>query len=160
MKSCIVVNATALDASGALGILRQFVENIPSESEYQWLIFISDKVEVENKNANVKLEPISNVKSLPRRFWWDTVGLKRWLKLREIKPLAAISLQNTGFSVGADVPSYIYYHQPVPLMDFSWNIFKRERRQACKLSLSIGGFLPNFKLGCGFSYFVKLVLGK
>ena len=128
MKSCIVVNATALDASGALGILRQFVENIPSESGYRWLIFISDKVEVENKNANVKLEPISNVKSLPRRFWWDTVGLKRWLKLREIKPLAAISLQNTGFSVGADVLSYIYYHQPVPLMDFSWNIFKREHR--------------------------------
>ena len=128
MGTHIVVNATALDASGALGILRQFVDNIPITTQFRWLIFSSDKVDIVSENPQVDIVPISNVKSLVRRFWWDVMGLKRWLKNRRVTPIAAVSLQNTGFCVGADVPAFIYYHQSISLMHFSWSIFKREHR--------------------------------
>ena len=91
-KHTIVVNATALDASGALGILRQFVDNIPVATQYRWLIFISDKVDVVSNNPQVDIVPISNVKPLVRRFLWDAFGVKRWLSQRKIVPIATISL--------------------------------------------------------------------
>ena len=63
----IVVNATALDVSGALTILYQFVAAIP-QTDIKWIVFVSDKIEISAQQQNVRLEPISNVKSLPRRF--------------------------------------------------------------------------------------------
>ncbi|MBQ3582373.1 MAG: glycosyltransferase [Alistipes sp.] len=127
MKRYIIVNATALDASGALGILRQFVANIPDD-DLKWLIFISDKISIDCCNSNVILQPIANVKSMPRRFWWDLYGLQKWLKQQNIQPVASISLQNTGFNSGFNVPNFIYYHQSIPLMNFKWNPLKREHR--------------------------------
>lgn len=128
MAAYIIVNATALDASGALGILHQFVDNIPVATQYRWLIFSSDKVDVVSNNPKVDIVPISNVKSLVRRFLWDAFGVKKWLVQRGIVPVATISLQNTGFNCGAEVPNFIYYHQSIPLMHFSWNIINREHR--------------------------------
>ena len=127
MNTFFIVNATALDNSGGLSILRQFVANIPSNNR-KWLIFVSPLISINSENRNVRIEPIKGVKSLPKRLWWDTIGLKKWLKKNEIKPIASISLQNTGFNVGKTVPSYIYYHQSIPFSDFSWNPFKRKER--------------------------------
>jgi len=123
----IIVNATALDKSGALSILRQFVDNIPNDN-HRWLIFISDKITLSTNNKNVRLESISGVKSMPKRFWWDIIGLRKWLKDYNINPVAAISLQNTGFKVGKSVPSFIYYHQPLPFFNISWNPLKKTER--------------------------------
>lgn len=123
----IVVNATALDKSGALSILRQFIENIPADNR-KWLIFVSPIVEVKSTNPYVEIVRVENVKSLPRRLWWDAFGLKKWLKKNNIVPLAALSLQNTGFSVGRKVPTFIYYHQPVPFFNFKWNPLKKNER--------------------------------
>ena len=127
-NQAIIVNATALDFSGALGILRQFIDNIPQEKEYQWLIFISDKVSLTSNHPNIILKPIGNVKSLIYRFLWDTIGVKRWLKNNGIIPIATISLQNTGFNCGFDVPNFIYYHQSIPLINFRWSIMNKEHR--------------------------------
>lgn len=123
----IVVNATALDRSGALNILRQFIERIPTDAR-KWLIFISSSVNLESDNPNVRIEPIQGVKALHKRMYWDIWGLKRWLKKNRIEAIAAVSLQNIGFNVGKSVPTYIYYHQPIPFYPYNWNPLKKEER--------------------------------
>lgn len=131
MNNYIVVNATALDGkggSGAVSILKQFIQNVPSD-ELNWLVFVSDKFNSISNNNNVKIEPISGVKPMLKRFWWDSMGLNRWLKKNNIKPIATISLQNTGFRVSQKgIPSFIYLHQPVPFFPYSWNPLKKNQR--------------------------------
>lgn len=122
----IIVNATALDRSGALSILRQFIDNIPSES--QWLIFTPDNVELSTNKKNVRLEQISGVKPMLRRLYWDVFGLNKWLIKNNIIPLAAISLQNTGFRVEGKIPQFIYYHQPLPFYSNKWNPLNHNQR--------------------------------
>lgn len=122
----MIVNATALDRSGALGILCQFVENIP-EDNWQWLIFVSDKISLCALQPNVRIEPITGVKSMCKRLWWDAFGLNIWLKKNFIEPIACISLQNTGIRVSKkNIPHFIYYHQSIPFFKYSWNIMKVE----------------------------------
>lgn len=127
LNKYIIVNGTALDKSGALTILIQFIDNIPDE-KYNWLIFIPEKVCLSSKKNNVRLEPISGVKPMHKRLWWDAFGLKKWLRSHNIEPLASISLQNTGFSVGYRTPSFIYFHQPLPFYQNKWNPFKKQER--------------------------------
>lgn len=126
--SCIVVNATALDRSGALSILRQFIDNIP-ENNVDWLVFIPYNVDIDNKKRNVRLQHIKGVKSLFNRFLWDVYGLNKWLRRNGVVPIAIISLQNTGFRVSQKgIPHFIYYHQSLPFFSFTWNPFKRSER--------------------------------
>ena len=127
MESAIIVNATALDGSGALSILKQFVANIPLDNK-KWVVFISPNISLNSFNQNVRIVPVENVKSMIKRIWWDTFGVIRWLKKNKINPLAAVSLQNTGFRVGKKVPSYIYYHQSIPFYPYHWNPFKKQER--------------------------------
>ena len=124
---CLVVNATALDSSGALGILRQFLANIP-DTGHNWLIFVSDQIAVQSPLSSVRIVPIPRVKPMYKRFLWDAFGLNRWLKKNGIEPLAAISLQNTGFRISQKVPRYIYYHQPLPFYPYVWNPLKKKER--------------------------------
>lgn len=142
----IIVNATALDKSGGLSILKQFVDSIP-DNGYKWLIFIPENITIANPNTNIRLEKISGVKPLHKRLWWDAFGLKKWLKNNSITSLASISLQNTGFSVGKSVPSFIYYHQSIPFYPYNWNPFKKQDRPLW--------FYKNI-----YPFFVKLFLKK
>lgn len=127
MNKYIIVNATALDRSGALSILLQFVEHIPTDKT-KWLVFISSKVSITSQNPNVHIVTITGVKSFHKRLWWDTFGLKKWIRQHDIDVAAAISLQNTGFNVGKRVKNYIYYHQPLPFYPFRWNPLKVQER--------------------------------
>lgn len=127
MNKSIIVNATALDRSGALSILRQFIENIPNDNR-KWLIFVSPEISLKNTKRNVCIEPINNVKPMHKRLWWDAFGLKRWLRKNDVDPIAAISLQNTGFNVGKKVANFIYYHQPIPFYPFKWNPISKQER--------------------------------
>jgi len=124
----IVVNATALDRSGALSILKQFVENIPDDN-HKWLIFIPGNVSIQTIKNKVRLEPVFGVKPMHKRLWWDAFGLDKWLKRHGIEPIACISLQNTGFRVSKkNIPHFIYYHQPIPFYPYHWNPFKGQER--------------------------------
>lgn len=129
MNECdIIVNATAIDSSGALSILRQFLANIPA-SGYHWLVFVSDKISVQAPSPNVRIVPVSGVKPMLRRFWWDVFGLNRWLKRHHIEPIATVSLQNTGFRVAKKhIPKFIYYHQALLIYPYSWNPLKKDER--------------------------------
>lgn len=147
MNQYIIVNATALDRSGALSILRQFVENIPVDGR-KWIVFVSDKVNVVSENPDVCVEPISGVKPMYKRLLWDVIGLDRWLKKHHMTPIACISLQNTGFRVSKrNLPNFIYYHQPLPFFKFKWNPLKKKER--------ILWFYKNI-----YPFFVKLFLRK
>lgn len=123
----IVVNATALDQSGALTILRQFVEAIPTNNA-RYLIFVSPDIIIDPVQQNVQLVPICNVKSFRRRFIWDVFGLKKWLKNNQIVPSVSISLQNTNFRTGYSTPNYIYYHQSIPFFDHKWSFWIPQER--------------------------------
>lgn len=127
MDKSIIVNATALDSSGALGILRQFLANIP-DTGHDWLIFVSDQISVQSPLPSVTIVPIPGVKPMHKRFWWDMFGLNRWLKKHRIEPSAIVSLQNTGFRVSQKVPGYIYYHQAMPFYPYVWNPLKQKER--------------------------------
>jgi len=121
----IVVNATALRMGGALTILKQFVEAIPKDS-FEYIVFVDESVQLKAP-ANVKLIFL-NKRSFLKRFLWDTFGVKKWLKVNNIIPIKAISLQNTNFRLNEPCPNYIYYHQPLPLFSFKWNVFKADQR--------------------------------
>ncbi len=51
-----------------------------------------------------------------RRFFWDAFGISAWLRKHGIRPIAAVSLQNTGFRTGFNIPCFIYYHQSIPFV--------------------------------------------
>lgn len=128
MNSYIVVNATALDQSGALSILKQFISTIPNDN-YNWMFFTSDKIKIENNQQNIKIIHVSGVKNLLKRLWWDTFGLSYWLNRHRITPIACMSMQNTGFNVfNRKIPIFIYYHQSIPFYPLKWNPFYKSQR--------------------------------
>jgi len=143
----IVVNATALDRSGALNILKQFVENIPDDN-HEWLVFVPGNVSLRTANRHVRLKSVFGVKPMHKRLWWDAFGLNSWLKKHDVNPIACISLQNTGFRVSKkNIPHFIYYHQSLPFYPYHWNPLKGPER--------ILWFYKNI-----YPFFVRLFLRK
>lgn len=126
MKGNIIVNATALDSSGALTILKQFFESIPDD-QFEYYVFINPGVNFDLKKPYIKIIH-KNVKSLFKRFIWDMFGIRRWLKENGCKPLVSISLQNTNFRTKESIPNFIYYHNSIPFVNQFWNPFKKEER--------------------------------
>jgi glycosyltransferase involved in cell wall biosynthesis len=127
MQSYILVNATASHTSGALTILKQFLRSIPID-EYEYIIFINENIEIDNKKPNVKLIK-KNINSFFRRFVWDTIGAKIWIRNNRINPIATISMQNTNFRTKKSIPNFIYFHNPFPLYEIKWNIFEPSQRR-------------------------------
>lgn len=127
MKPIIVVNATALEQSGGLAILKQFIQAVP-RGEAEYIVFISNKIEINSPHDAVRIVPVRDVKPLYKRFIWDIWGMKKWLKKKRIQPYASLSLQNTGFRTGYVVPNYIYFHQSIPFSSQRWSLFRKEER--------------------------------
>lgn len=130
-QSAIIVNSTATRSSGALSILKQFVQNIPNNFDSVYYIFIDPSVSFSLDSDNIKFIH-KDTANWGKRVLWDAFGIKRWLKKNKITPSLIISLQNTGVNYSHSVPQLVYFHHPFPLSDYSWNIFKRE-----ELSISI-----------------------
>lgn len=121
----IFINATATRSSGALTILKQFINALSvNDIQGRYYIFI---------HPQTRLTPIKNVHYIPintvnwlKRIYWDEIGLKKWTKKHELNPNLFISFQNTGAKLSSDIPQLIYYHQPLPLTTYKWNILKKE----------------------------------
>ena len=122
----IIVNATSLRASGALTILNEFIDAIPND-EFEYIIFVDSSICFKQSKFNLEIVNVSAM-SFYKRFVWDAYGLKNWLKRNGVSPVAAISLQNTNFRLEESCPNFIYYHQPIPLFHFKWNILKSDER--------------------------------
>lgn len=124
----IVVNATALASGGALTILRQFVNHIPHEDGFQYVIFIHHSL-TEFQDSD-QIQFIKKVLPGWKRIWWDFWGLKKEIKKRNLNLKLVIGLQNTSMNVGS-IPQVIYLHQGVALHPRKWSFFnKRERPSA------------------------------
>ncbi|WP_270826616.1 glycosyltransferase [Aeromonas sp. Y318-1] len=105
----ILVNATALSSGGALTILRQFVTHAAFTNK-KYIIFSPIGVSLE-VHANITYVEV-DTKSWLRRIWWDSFGLKRYIKQHNIESELCISLQNTSVNIGCQ--QLIYLHQPLP----------------------------------------------
>lgn len=141
----IIINATALDSSGALTILNQFIEAIP-EDQYEYFIFVNFNVTIIPCQSNIKIIK-KNVKTLINRFLWDTFGIQNWIKKNNIVPKATISLQNTNFRTKKNIPNFIYYHQSIPFFNKNWNPLHSSERNLW--------FYKNI-----YPFFVKLFINK
>lgn len=122
----IIVNATATRSSGGLSILNQFIDNIPSDKEDFYYVFVHSSYKKKEKE-NVEYFIIDTSNWIDR-IKWDEWGLNQWVKNKGINISLLISLQNTGVKTGVEIPQLIYYHQPLPLSDRKWNFFKKEER--------------------------------
>lgn len=121
----IIVNATAARSSGALSILKQFINNVPSDSENIYYIFIDPDIEKPIQSNKIKYIPM-NTKKWGKRIVWDIWGMRKWIEKSDIHPDLIISLQNTGVNYHRNIPQLIYYHQLLPLSNHSWNIKRKE----------------------------------
>jgi glycosyltransferase involved in cell wall biosynthesis len=127
MVQYIIINATALKGSGALSILEQFIEEIPPE-KYEYIVFTNSTVSVLSSQANVRIIP-KKIKSFRQRFIWDSFGIRNWLKMNKIKPIASLSLQNTNFRINEPVSNFVYFHNAIPLSDGKWSLFNKDERE-------------------------------
>lgn len=118
----VVVNATALDKSGALTILKQFVNHASQDKTNHYLCFIP---------CNVDFEITDNITFIKKakmgwlsRIVWDSAGLKKYINNNGLIVKKIISLQNT--SVNFDCEQIIYLHQPLPFSNIKWSLFKKD----------------------------------
>lgn len=119
----VVVNATALDKSGALTILKQFVKYAADDRLNQYTCFIPEGLDFDHKE-NICFIEVPKMGWLQRIFW-DGFKLKNHLRKNNIIPDKIISLQNT--SINIDCEQIIYLHQPLPFSSVKWSIFKKEQ---------------------------------
>jgi glycosyltransferase involved in cell wall biosynthesis len=122
----IIVNATASDRSGALTILEQFIESIPSD-KYEYIVFVNSTVKLNFSQPNIRII-FKRITSLRDRFLWDTYGIKNWLLENKVNPVATISLQNTNFRTKTSIPNFIYFHNAIPFSNAKWNPLNKHER--------------------------------
>lgn len=120
----IIVNATAARSSGALSILNQFIDNISLSDANRYYLFVDKSFKGKEKN-NIIYIPM-DTKRWIKRIYWDEYALEKWCKKHKVLPGLIISLQNTGVKFDRCVPQLIYYHQPLPLSAYSWNVFRKK----------------------------------
>lgn len=127
----IVVNDIAARSGGPLTILKHFFEELLDHTEakkYQWIVFVSsDELLKYNHVENITVIKIKANNWL-KRIYWDTFGLRNWLKKNDIDDFKICSLQNTGMPFIRE-KQYIYIHQAlifkrnIALKWFEWKIF-------------------------------------
>ncbi|MFH0288643.1 glycosyltransferase [Vibrio owensii] len=112
------VNATALRASGALTILKQFLDKAENTSN-KYIVFISDDVVLERSYKNVIIKRLAP-KGWLRRIYWDFIGFDNRIKSLDVNIDKVISLQNT--TVNTRLPQIIYLHQPIPFSNVKFSM--------------------------------------
>lgn len=132
-------------SSGALTILKQFLDAVPSCKE-EYIVFVNNKVFFKPVQKNIYIVKVNN-ENLFRRFLWDFSGVKKWLKQNRINPIATISLQNTNFRTINCIPNFIYFHNAIPFSDYKWNLLRKEERTLW--------FYKNI-----YPFFIKLYINK
>lgn len=118
-KKYNLVNATALSSGGALTILRQFIAHA-ALTDKKYIIFSPVGLSLD-AHANISYIEVDTISWL-KRIWWDSFGLKRYIKLHNIESELCISLQNT--SVNVECQQIIYVHQPLPFTTVKYDLGK------------------------------------
>ena len=131
MDKIIFVNATAATESGALTILKQFLEGISkySNKDLYYYVFCSLEELKTYESKNVKI--INNIKGKKwlDRIKWDLWGLKNWGKKKDIRADLIISFQNTGVNYFNNINQIVYLHQSIPFFEgINWDFFNKNER--------------------------------
>ncbi|OBU27807.1 hypothetical protein AYY22_16015 [Photobacterium kishitanii] len=113
-----VVNATALRTSGALTILKQFI-NRASYTKHDYIIFVSNDVKLEQKSKNITLKEVAP-KNWFGRIFWDFYAFNKEILSLGVSVDKVISLQNT--TVNVNLPQIIYLHQSIPFSNIKFSI--------------------------------------
>lgn len=124
----IAVNATAATEGGALSILRRFLALARQRTE-SYIVFSSSKELCYQETGGNILFIYVPVKSFFRRIVWDFGGLAFWLYTRRVMPDVVLSLQNTPSNFLGKIRQVIYLHQPLPISDAKWSLFKKRERR-------------------------------
>lgn len=109
----IVVSATALAYSGALTILKQFINYAGRDLNNKYIIFVPEKIKLP-EFGNVNLIEVKK-QNYCKRVLWDAYLFKRYLRKHSIEYDVVLSLQNTSLNVSGR--KLIYLHQPLPFYD-------------------------------------------
>lgn len=130
MRNNIIVNATAARSSGALTILKQFINNIPPNlsSDYYYIFIDSLSLFKGEVFPNNILLIEKQTRSWSSRILWDAFGLRRWIQNSKLDISLCISLQNTGSRISNNIQQIVYYHQLLPIFNKRWNFFKKKER--------------------------------
>lgn len=127
--SLIFLNAAAIRSSGALTILRDCIHYLESNPRDKAEYHLCTVVNNFNSSKNVEIHKIKPQNWLARIIW-DNGGLQKWCRRNNIEPNLIISLQNTSTKFinkdGKSIPQLVYYHQPLPLIQYKWNVLKRQ----------------------------------
>lgn len=124
----IVVNNPAARSSGALTILKEFLEKTSSlKCNNRFIVFVSleELKKYETDRLKIIVIPPQGFKN---RILWDNFGLKKYLKENSIQPDIFISIQNTGVNLPKEVPQIVYYHQSLSLCKNNWNPLRKDER--------------------------------
>jgi glycosyltransferase involved in cell wall biosynthesis len=125
----ILINATATRSSGALTILKDCIYYLESFSEDKMEYHLCTVIDDFDFSKNVRIHKI-RPQSWLERIRWDNGGLQKWCRRNKLEPDLIISLQNTSTRYVSErkelVPQLVYYHQPLPLISYTWNIFNRQ----------------------------------
>lgn len=141
----ILINATAAKQTGALSVIKGFLEYIKNNKiqDYKVILFTCINNFVSDKTVTVISLPSQNWR---QRIEWDMFGLDNWCYREGIIPDLMISFQNTCTRFKKqrkEIPQLIYYHQAIPLVKYHWNLFNRKE-------------IKLFLYSKFYSFFVKL----
>jgi len=133
LQKIIFVNATSLNAGGALAILNKYIEDIiiqRGELIYRYYIFVPDNCELLINDENIVIIKNKDNSFYVNRNFWNLIGMKLWSFKNSISPNELYSLQNyypLGFN-SSNIFKRLYLHTVIPFSDVKWNIFKKEER--------------------------------
>lgn len=125
-KEYIAVSATALAASGALTILKQFIKHAANDIN-NYIMFVPSGLDLP-KHGNIEYI-FNEPKGWAQRIYWDWFGFRKALDRLSLNVKKVLCLQNSTLNIECD--QVIYLHQPIPfseynnfLSNFSVNNFK------------------------------------
>ena len=126
MGKTVIINASAIDGSGALVLLKSLVEYLEKmESNNNYILFTC--LEQEFKYCRHINVIIVNAKSWIKRIAWDNGGLRSWCLKMDITPNLIVSMQNTCTKFPG-IPQLVYFHQAIAILPYKWNPLHADER--------------------------------
>ncbi|MFZ3388758.1 glycosyltransferase [Buttiauxella gaviniae] len=113
-KRLIIVSATALAASGALTILKQFIRHAANDIN-NYVMFVPAGL---NLPMHGNIQYIFNApKGWVGRIYWDWFGCRKAINKLNNNIKKIICLQNSTLNV--DFEQVVYLHQPIPFSEYN-----------------------------------------
>lgn len=122
----ILVLAASAREGGALSILKQYLGHLHQSStiDDSYYMFVDESVDLPVIN-NVNFQRVKG-HSWFKRLWFDSIGIRKWVKKNNFYPDVVISFQNTGTSLRCK--HIVYFHQALVFSDYHFNPLSKFER--------------------------------